>query len=220
MRRSAFAWPACWGKITLMKADDKKGSPAEDPVKDMPGRPGRPGEPETPETAPPPAPNPDERPPEGGPSSRGITWTASEFIAHSKSAGWYAVLGLGALIFASAVYLVSRDYVSVGVILIAAILLGVYAGHKPRQIEYGLDSKGLDVGERHFGYGEFRSFSVIPEGAISTIVFMPLKRFAATTTIYYPPEDEDSIVSLLSDHLPMEDRRHDAVDRLMHRIRY
>ena len=149
-----------------------------------------------------------------------ITWSASEFIAHEKSSGWYAALMLAAVAFAALVYLVSRDIVSVIVILVAALLLAVYGSRKPRQIEYRVDSKGLGVGNKRFNYGEFRSFSVMPEGAFSSIVLMPLRRFAAPTSIYYPPEDEDKIVNLLSGHLPAEERRHDAIDRLMHRIRY
>lgn len=149
-----------------------------------------------------------------------ITWTASEFIAHDKSLGWYAALGLAAAAFAGMVFLVSRDLISVSVVLVASLLLGIYAGHKPRQMEYRLDAKGLGIGPKHFRYGDFRSFAVIDEGAFSSIVFMPMKRFATPTTIYYPPEEEDRIVAVLSARLPMEERGHDAVDRLMHRIRY
>jgi hypothetical protein len=149
-----------------------------------------------------------------------VTWTASEFVAHAKSAGWYAALGLAAIAGAALIYLMTKDYISVAVILIAGMLLGVYAGHKPREMQYRLDFRGLTVGDKHFGYSEFRSFSVLPEGAFSSIVFMPLKRFAIPTTIYYAPEDENKIVDLLSDHLPLEEGGHDAIDRLLHRIHF
>jgi hypothetical protein len=149
-----------------------------------------------------------------------VSWTASEFIAHAKSFKWYAALFLGAVVFAALVYLVTRDYVSVGVVLGAALIFGIYAGHPPRELQYRLDGSGLTIGKKHFTYGEFRSFSVLPEGAFSSIVFMPLRRFAVPTTIYYAPDDEDKIVSLLGSYLPIEERGHDAVDRLMHRIHF
>lgn len=152
--------------------------------------------------------------------NQAVTWTASEFIAHDKPFGWYAALGLAATAFAGAVYLISRDFISVGVVLVAAALFGFYAKHKPRQMEYRLDSNGLSVGQKRFRYGNFRSFAVVEENAISSIVFMPLKRFAMPTTIYYPPEEEDKIVGVLADRLPMEQRGHDAIDKLMHRVRY
>lgn len=149
-----------------------------------------------------------------------ITWTASEFIAHAKSLGWYATLAAAAIALAAIFFLITRDPVSVGVVIVSAILLGTYGRHQPRQLEYRVDNNGLNVGQKRFGYDEFRSFSIIPEGAFSSIVFMPLKRFAVPTTIYFPPEDENKIASLIANHLPLEERGHDAIDRLMQRIRF
>jgi hypothetical protein len=152
--------------------------------------------------------------------AQAITWTASEFIAHAKSPGWYLALFLAAIAAAALIFLVTRDPISSGVIIVAALLLAIYGGHKPRELEYRLDTSGLSIGQKHFGYHQFRSFSVLPEGAFSSIVFMPLKRFAVQTTIYYTPEDEDKIVNLIGNYLPLEERGHDAVDRLMHRIHF
>jgi hypothetical protein len=149
-----------------------------------------------------------------------VAWTASEFVAHDKSFRWYTALAGGAIIFAALVYLVTRDYVSVGVVLLAALIFGYYAGHQPREMQYKLDASGLTIGSKHLDYGQFRSFSVLPEGAFSSIVFMPLRRFAVPTTIYYAPEDEERIVGMLESRLPLDERGHDAIDRLMHRIRF
>ena len=149
-----------------------------------------------------------------------ITWTASEFIAHSKTAGWYIMLTVAAVILAAADWLLTKDLVSSIIILFAALLLGVYAAHKPRQLQYQLDDMGLTIGDKRFTYDQFQSFAIVPEGAFSSIVFMPLKRFAPFTTIYYDPADEEKIITLLADRLPMEAREHDAIDRFMRRIRY
>jgi uncharacterized membrane protein len=149
-----------------------------------------------------------------------IEWTASEFVHHDKSAGWYAALGLVAILGAALVYLISRDAVSVAVVIVAAALLGYYGTHQPRQIEYHLDGQGLQVGTKHYTYGEFRSFAVVPEHAFASIVFMPLKRFAVPVTIYFSPDDEDKILNLLSDRLPFEQPPRDAVGSLMRRIRF
>jgi hypothetical protein len=61
---------------------------------------------------------------------------------------------------------------------------------------------------------------VVPEGAFSSIVFMPLKRFAPLTTIYYAPEDESKIITILTDRLPFEERKAAAIDSLMKRVRF
>lgn len=183
------------------------------------------------ETSVPPAPQPAAQTPEtalsavGAPAAasddpQAITWTASEFIAHAKSSGWYAALVGVAVVFVAVIFLVTHDLISVSVVIVAAVLMGIYGARQPRQMEYRLDAAGLSIGPKRFSYEDFRSFSIVTEGAFSSIVFMPLKRFAVPTTIYYAPQDEDRIVSLLSDRLPMEKRGHDLVDQLMHRIRF
>jgi hypothetical protein len=149
-----------------------------------------------------------------------ITWTAAEFVAHDKSAGWYGGLILAAILLGALIYLLTRDAISTGVVLIAAFFLGVMAARNPRQLEYKLSAAGLSVGPKHYALEQFRSFSVADEGAVPSIVFMPLKRFAPLTTIYYAPEDEDKIVAILADRLPFEEHKQDPVDRLMHRIRF
>lgn len=149
-----------------------------------------------------------------------IQWSASEFIAHEKSAGWYGVLAMVAAFGAGLIYLVTKDGISAAVVLVGALFLGMYAGRQPRQLEYRLDAHGVAVGTKYFHFGEFRSFTIADEGAFSSIVFMPLKRFATTTTIYYVPDDEEKIVAMVSAHLPLEEHKPDLVDNLMRRIRF
>jgi hypothetical protein len=149
-----------------------------------------------------------------------ITWTASEFIAHEKSGTWYLKLAGAAVLIAVAVLLLTKDKISAIVVLVGAFLFGVVAARQPRELQYRLDQAGVSIGQRYFPYEEFRSFSVVPEGAFSSIVFMPLKRFATTTTIYFAPDDEERIVQLLTDRLPLEEGRHDPLDRFMRRIRF
>jgi hypothetical protein len=149
-----------------------------------------------------------------------INWTASEFVAHEKSSGWYLGLTAAALVIAGFVYLITRDIISTIVVLVGAAAFGILGSRKPRQQQYNLDAGGVTIGHKRYDFSTFRSFAVMPEGAFSSIVFMPLKRFAQLTTIYYAPEDEDKIVDLISQSLPFEERKPDAVDSLMKRVRF
>ena len=149
-----------------------------------------------------------------------ISWTASEFISHEKSTGWYLALGLASVLGAIIVFTIFRDWVTTSVILMAGLALGVYGGWRPKQQQYGLTASGLSVGQRFFAYEDFRSFSVVDEGAFTSIQFTPLKRFGTPVSIYYDPKDEEAILNLLSVRLPMEETHADAVDRLMKRIRF
>jgi hypothetical protein len=154
------------------------------------------------------------------PKTQDVSWTASEFIAHEKSFSWYAALFAVGIIAAIGIFAITRDAVSVAVVVVSAALLGIYGSRRPRQLEYRVDDSGLTIGEKRYGYDEFRSFAVVPEGAFSSIIFMPLRRFALPTTIYYAPNVEEDIVNILSVSLPLQEHKHDAVDRLMRRIRF
>ena len=149
-----------------------------------------------------------------------VSWTASEFVAHDKSSGWYLMLSVAALAIGVIIYLITRDIISVVVVAVAAIMLGIYGSHKPRQLEYSLDSHGIGIGQKQYTYDEFGSFAVQADGAFSGVVFMPLKRFSPPIYIYYPPEDEEKIIAVLSGRLPFEEHKRDAVDSLMKKIRF
>ncbi len=150
----------------------------------------------------------------------GISWTASEFVAHEKSATWYLALAGSAAVIAALIYLLTRDKISTAVVIVGALTLGFYGARQPRQLDYRLNAEGVNIGQKYYRLEDFRSFAVVPEGAFASVIFMPLKRFAPLVTIYYAPTDEDKIVKLLSDSLPLEPHRADAVDNFMRRIRF
>jgi len=149
-----------------------------------------------------------------------ISWTASEFIDHQKSASWYiSVLACG-LVLAGLLFLITKDKITSGVVVFVTVLFAYYATRKPKRISYRLSDGILDVGEKQFDLGLYRSYFLIPEGAFSSLTFLPLKRFALPLTVYYDPADEIKITDILNSYLPMEHKKHDAVDNFMRRIRF
>lgn len=172
-----------------------------------------------------PMPHPDEYSPAANQapvrtSDESVSWTASEFIAHQKTIGWYGMLALSTAVLALAILFLTKDKISTGVVVLAAIVFGIYASRKPRTLGYSVGRTGLTIGQKTYTYDQFRSFSLLDEGAFSSIVFMPLKRFMPLLTIYYDPKDEQQIVTTLSDRLPMETHHLDLIDQLMRRVRF
>ena len=149
-----------------------------------------------------------------------VAWSASEFIAHHKSASWYIGLAVAALIVAAVIFLLTHDKISTGVIVLAAVVLGIFGARKPRVLNYKLDGAGLNIGQKFYDYNLFKSFAVIEEGAFSSIILMPMKRFMPSLSLYYAPDDENKIVDILAERLPFENRKQDAVDSFMRRIRF
>jgi hypothetical protein len=149
-----------------------------------------------------------------------VEWTASEFVAHQKGFGWYMVLGLIGFVIAAGVYLVTHDIFSVVVVGTLAAVIGVAANQKPRVMTYRLDRSGLTIGQKLHPYGEFKSFSVVNEGAFASVTFLPLKRFMLSVSVYVAPDDQSRIIEALSRHLPMQPAGRDTFDHMLRRIRF
>jgi len=149
-----------------------------------------------------------------------VTWTASEFVAHDKTFKWYAGLAGVAVIAAALVFLATRDKISTGVVVFVAVILGIAAGHQPRVLTYHLDREGIKIGLKSYLYNDFKSFAVVDEGAFSSIMLLPMHRFMPAISIYYDPKDEENILTILGERLPLEAHSQDMVERLMSRIHF
>lgn len=151
---------------------------------------------------------------------RSVEWTGPEFIAHEKSSGWYAKYGGVAFLIVVVIALLSRDIFSTVVAVIVCGIFGYAAARQPRDMHYAVDDHGITIGRRMYGYGNFQAFSIVEEGQLLNLTFMPLKRFMPPMNLYFDPADQDNIMDVLTAHLPLESHRHDAVERLMRRIRF
>ncbi|HSX46817.1 MAG TPA: hypothetical protein VLF87_02410 [Patescibacteria group bacterium] len=149
-----------------------------------------------------------------------VSWTASEFVEHEKNNNWYIKLGALTGVVTAGLYLLTRDIITAVVIVIASILFGITAKRKPRTLQYQLDNAGVHIGGKFYDYDLFKSFSVLEEGAFNSIQLQPLKRFMPPISLYYPPEQEDGIFTVIGSFLPHEERSHDAIDRLMRRVKF
>ncbi len=149
-----------------------------------------------------------------------VHWTASEYVAHDRGISWFAILGFGAIALAALVYFLTRDFISPAGIVIMAIIFGTFSVKKPRVLDYQIDSKGITIGGKHYPFGIFKSFSVSEEGAIHSLLLMPLKRFMPIISVYYADEDEDRIIQKIAGFLPFEEYRQDLIDRMMNKIHF
>jgi hypothetical protein len=151
---------------------------------------------------------------------RELSWVGEEFVAHDKNARWFIVLGGAGLLVTLVIYLATKDKFTTGIIIFTAIAFGLFAARKPKQQSYRLSGQDLQVGNKSYGLHDFKSFSADDEGGVTSVVFMPLKRFMPPLTIYVPQNIEHDVTSYLTAFLPFEARKADAVDSLMRRIHF
>jgi hypothetical protein len=153
-------------------------------------------------------------------SSAPLQWNASEFIDHQKNTGWFVPLILGSVILSFIVYFISRDILATLVIMLGCLTFGMYSRKKPRTITYALSPTTIKIGAKTYSYDDFRTFSIVQDGALFSIFLQPIKRFMPPLTIYFDPDDGEKIFDTLASHLPHVEREQDPIEQLMRRIRF
>jgi hypothetical protein len=151
----------------------------------------------------------------------GISWVAPEFIQHEQNLGWYLRLIAGAIVVGALIYLLTRDLITSGAIVVVGIILAFYTLRKPKNIQYTLERGSVRIGDKTFPYGAFRSFIAIDEGSkLTSVTFMPMRRFSPPVGMCIFQADEDTILDFLADRLPIENHKPDLVERMMERINF
>jgi hypothetical protein len=164
-----------------------------------------------------------EKPPAEKPlpvNDEGVTWAASEYIAHHKTPGWYLLFIFGVLACSGGIYFLTKDIISSGVVGFAGLLFAALASKKPRQLSYKVDVAGITIGGRFYPYTQFKFFSIARDGVVGSVNFWPLKRFMPELSIYYPPEQEGQILKIITEHLPHEEHEEHSIDKLLKKLRF
>ncbi len=149
-----------------------------------------------------------------------IAWTASEFIEHDKNKGWYITLGIGAIIISISVYLLTQQIMSVILVLLMAIVFGIYGSAKPKTLSYAVSSSGLTVGNKFHPFNTIKSFSLINEEGIPYIQVLFQKRLSVPVVIYAAPDEIENVVNVIGKFVPYDQKKRDIADKLSSRIRF
>ena len=149
-----------------------------------------------------------------------ISWTASEFVEHDKNSSWYLALAGVAVLISIIVYLFTRQIVSIVLVLIMAVVFGVYGSAKPRVLNYSISARGLTVGNTTHTFDTIKSFSVINEGGMPYIQVLFQKRLSIPVTIYAAPDEIDTIAEAIGQFVPYDQKKRDIADKLSSRIRF
>ncbi|MDQ3158541.1 MAG: hypothetical protein M3P98_00165 [bacterium] len=149
-----------------------------------------------------------------------LSWTASEFVEHNKTQLWYVFGVLITIVVSGLIFFVTRDWFSSIALGLFVILFLVFAARKPKTLKYSLGNSGILVEQKFYGFDNFRSFSIIDEGARHSLSLQPIKRFQPQLNVYFAPQDEQNIINYLGGLLPYEEKTQDYVDRFMNSIKF
>ena len=147
-----------------------------------------------------------------------ISWEASESIDHQRDGAWFIGF-ISVVVVLLGVSIWQQQWTFTALIVIMAVALMVYIRRPTRVLRYSLSFNGLHIGEQFHSFDEFRSFGILEEGALFSVMLMPTKRFGQALTIYFTENEGEKIVDILGAYLPMEDLHLDAMDNLLRRLR-
>ena len=148
-----------------------------------------------------------------------ISWSAPDSLGSQKSPRWYFLLISLAIIVSVVSYLLTRDLVTVVVICVATVSIIFYTRSKPHNLDYSLGPKGLDIGQKHYGFEAFKSYHVL-EDRLPTIQLMPQKKFMLPISVYFTPDESEKIINVLGEHLPYENKKQDLLDRVISKFHF
>lgn len=147
-----------------------------------------------------------------------VSWEASESIHHERDSMWFiGFIAIVIILLGLSVWL--QQWTFTALIVIMAVSLIVYTRRPPRTLRYSISHNGLHVGQQFHDFNEFRSFGVLQEGDLFSVMLMPTKRFGQALTIYFGENDGEKIVDILGAYLPMEDLQLDFMDNFLRRLR-
>jgi hypothetical protein len=145
-------------------------------------------------------------------------WVELDTFSYSKKPSWYLILLIITTVLSAILFLLTKDKVTTGVIIVSGMLIGIYGAKKPKPTNYEIDKYGFQIGPRFYPFEKFKSFSLLVQGENITAMIVPLHRFKPYTYLNFRAEIQDNVLDNLFNTLPLETRRADIVDRTMRRI--
>jgi hypothetical protein len=182
-------------------------------------------QPEQPNTQPEPAQPPLEQPAQMAvtdsvslPQTEPIQWQAPEYIQEQRSPWWFIGFWVVAAILMALAAFIIRSWSFALLVPAMAAALMIYSHRPPRMLTYVLSDKGLYINEKLHPMAEFRSFGIMHEESIPSLMLIPVKRFRPGLTVHFPVETGEGIVDLLGSRIPMQELKFDIFDSVIRKL--
>ncbi len=152
------------------------------------------------------------------PESQPIQWQAPEYVQEPRSPWWFIGFWVVALLLMLLAILVIRSWSFAILIPAMAAALMIYSHRPPRILNYVLSGKGLYINEKLHPLQEFRSFGVLKEESVPSLMLIPVKRFRPALTVHFPAKTGEAIVDLLGSRIPMQELSLDVFDKIIRKL--
>lgn len=147
-----------------------------------------------------------------------IQWQAPEYLQERRSPWWFIGFWAVAVVLMIVAVFVIRSLSFAVLIPAMAAALMIYSHRPPRMLNYVLSTKGLYINEKLHPLSEFKSFGIMQEEALPSVMLLPVQRFRPGLTVHFPAEAGEAIVDLLGQRMPMQEIKLDAFDRIIQKL--
>ena len=152
------------------------------------------------------------------PESQPIQWQAPEYVQEPRSPWWFIGFWIVAAVLMAVAAFVMRSWSFAILVPAMAAALMIYSHRPPRMLSYVLSTKGIYINEKLHPIAEFRSFGIMRDESIPSLMLIPVKRFRPGLTVHFPVETGEAIVDLLGRHIPMQELKLDVFDHLIRKL--
>lgn len=151
-----------------------------------------------------------------------IIWEAPEYDHHAKDIAWYWVsIGIALILLVFAVW--QRNYLFAFFIIVAEILIIVWAEKEPPHWHFTVNEKGVHIkGHKSYSYHHIHSFHVY-EHELSPwdeLLFHLKGKVHPTLMVKFPKAQAREIRQALSRHIPYVEKEESFADVLRRYLRF
>ena len=133
-----------------------------------------------------------------------VTWRALEHAHTEKGSDWFWALGIIA-ISSAVVSLLFQNFLFAILILIGSFTMALLAKKPPRELEFTLTEKGIQIDQSLYPYKMMEAFWLRTEGEEPTLIVDVRKFLTPHLIIPVPPEQAVVIRTYLLEHLKEEE---------------
>lgn len=148
-----------------------------------------------------------------------VQWQAPEYVQHARTPLWYVGFWAVVVVLVLVAIFVLQSWSFAILVPAMAVALMMYSHRPPRLMSYALSQRGLYINDQLHPLSEFKSFGIMQQDQLPSLMLIPTKRFKPGITVYFPSEVGEQIVDMLGSRVPMQELRLDAFDKIIRKLR-
>lgn len=149
-----------------------------------------------------------------------IEWRAPEFRHYPKNAAWFITFGIVvAMIIAYQIF--QHDWFGAVTILIMAILFGIFAVHKPKEVTITVSTEGIHIDDSYISYTRIKQFWIVDTDNHKTLNIETTAYINHLLAIELHEQDAEEVREILAELLPEnQDVEETIAQRIAHKFRF